>query len=414
MSKKTPPTAKKKPARQPRAPKYAKDTLQLVSMSEAICQAASRSESTYWQAHLETLLTNLIDKGSNKSVMAALDYADADFIGDVADTLAEASETVAQTCFFSLDNDGDGNFLSYQATLFSVPIIAWSKYQIPTGAIDIKSIEHIHTSLSRHLIAADVQFGLSPLLYSIDALPQGFAETRQLVKAMADAIANDEQYYPTTPPSHEDTQMPADARFVLGVAISRLASPVFQWQAITDQAVDGVKRQTFAHWLEDARPLFVKLLPGCEFEMGMPNAFFHNCRQADIRVRPHSLRAVINGTTDILNIPAKNLTVVIAGVGETEVDEYRIGLISKDEDDVMNGAIWPLFASEDADTPPLPIDAIEAIVREAKIGEVIILDGVHAADYCEDCGAPFFFNRDGEAVHPFMPDDVEHISPKYH
>ncbi len=413
MTKKTPLVAKKT-TRQPRAQKHNKDILQLVSMSEAVCQAASRTESTYWQTHLETLLTNLVDKGTNKSVMAALDYADDNFIGDVADTLAEASETVAQSCTFSTDNDGDGNFLAYQAILFSVPIIAWSKYQIPAGEIDISSVEKIRISLNQHLIAADVQIGLNPFLYSIDALPQGFAETRQLLKAMLRGVAIDEPYHPEATPSHEDIQMPADARFILGVAITRLASPVFQWQAITDLPVDGVKRQAFASWLDDVRPLFVKLLPGCEFEMGMPNAFFHNCRQADIRVRPHSLRAVVNSTTDILNTPAKNLTVVIAGVGETEVDEYRIGIIKKGEDDVVNGAIWPLFASEDADTSPLPIDEIEAIVREVNVGEVILLDGVHAPDYCEDCGAPFFFNRDGEAVHPFMPDDVEHTSPKYH
>jgi len=208
--------------------------------------------------------------------------------------------------------------------------------------------------------------------------------------------------------------MPADARFVLGVAIAKLGSPIFQWQTVTDKPVDNAKHQAFANWLAKARNYFVTLLPGCEFEMGMPNAFFHNCRQADIRVRPHSLRAVINGTSDLLQLPTKNMTLVIAGVGETEIDEYRIGLMRKDEEDVINGAIWPLFASEDASTPPLPIDAIEAIVREAKVGEVIILDGIHQPEYCEDCGAPFFFNREGEALHPFMPDEVDHITPKFH
>ena len=413
MSIKKPAAAKKPAAKKPRLPKSSKDQLQLVSMSEAICQSASRTESTYWQAHLETLITKLIDTGSNKVVMAALDFADTDFAGDVADTLAEAAETVAQTCFFTVV-DADSAGTSYQAVLFSIPLIAWSKYQIPAGPIDVDIVDNIHASLAQHMLAKDVQFGLSPYLYAIDALPQGFAETRSLVKEMADAITNHEQHYPAVAPDSDIIQMPADARFVLGVAIARLGMPVFKWQAITDLPVDNIKREIFADWITKAREHFVKLLPGCEFEMGMPNAFFHNCRQADIRVRPHSLRAVIYGTSDLLQFPIKNMTVVIAGVGEDEIDEYRIGLIKKGEDDVINGAIWPLFESEDADKPPLPIDAIEAIVREAKMGEVIILDGIHSPEYCEDCGAPFFFNRDGEAVHPFMPDEVDHTVPKYH
>jgi hypothetical protein len=413
MPKKKTAASKKPAAKIARVPKSSKDQMQLISLSEAVCQSASRAESTYWQAHLEALITKLIDTGSNKVVMAALDYADADAAGDVADTLAEAAETVAQTCFFPILND-DSHNIPYQAALFSIPLIAWSKYQIPAGAIDIDSVDKIHAGLKKHMIANDVQFGLSPYLYAIDGLPQGFAETRTLVKEMADAISNDEQYYPAVAPDSDIIQMPADARFVLGVAIARLGAPIFKWQAITDLPVDNVKREAFADWLTVARDHFVKLLPGCEFEMGMPNAFFHNCRQADIRVRPHSLRAVIHGTSDLLQLPIKNMTVVIAGVGENEIDEYRIGLMRKDDDDVINGAIWPLFASEDAATPPLPIDAIEAIVREAKIGEVIMLDGIHEPEYCEDCGAPFFFNRDGDAIHPFMPDEVDHTMPKYH
>lgn len=413
MPEKKPAIKKTTANKKPRTQKNASEHLTLVSLSEAICQSASRAESTYWQTHLETRITALLDTGSNQTVMDALDFADAKSADNVADTLAEAAETVAQTVFFMLPDD-DGHVTDYQAMLFSIPLIAWSKYQIPTGKIALDSVAKINKSLAQHLIASDVQFGICPHLYVIDTLPQGFTEARSLVKEMADAITNNEQYYPSEIAADDAVLLPADARFVLGVAMAKLGQPIFQWQTISETSVDKAKYQAFANWLAVARDYFVKLLPGCEFEMGMPNAFFHNCRQADIRIRPHSVNAVIKGTAELLELPVKNLTIVIAPVGETEVDEYRIGLMHKDDEDVINGAIWPLFASEGADIAPYPIDVIEALVREAKVGEVIILEGLHQPEYCEDCGAPFFFNRDGEALHPFMPEALSHDAPKFH
>ena len=56
MAQKKSPAAKSSTAKRlPSQPKRSKDARQLVSMSEAIVQSASRQEATYWQANLETL-----------------------------------------------------------------------------------------------------------------------------------------------------------------------------------------------------------------------------------------------------------------------------------------------------------------------------------------------------------------------
>ena len=433
----------------PAPPRTSHEVVQLVLISEAIIDAASRTESAYWQAQLEARIADLLAGGiksaragitADKTLMAALEYADEQFSAGVAETLAEACESVATSCVINISNskvEGDVTTDVYQATLFTIPIIAWTKYQIAEGAFANDTAAKIEATLRASIMSPDTLFAINPFLSAIDQIPQTFCETRTLLQTMVAALINDTPHIaiaseattthakadaaPTKQARHKAKNqprdavfpLPADARFIIGVALSKRNCPAFQWQdGLTIRKSQRLTQQDiFNRWITESRALFSAILPGCEFEIGLPNAFFHNCRESDIRVRPHRLRAVFSLSKDLLNTSVGSLGIVIAGVGAgtgpDEIDEYRISITYKGQDDVLNGALWPLFGAEEANLAPLPIEAIQAIVHEQQWGEVTVLEGIHPAEYCEDCGAPFFFNHHGEATHPFMPDDIE-------
>jgi Protein of unknown function (DUF2863) len=390
----------------------------LLMMSDAICKSASRAESEYWQVHLESLITELLDRSNSpmageKTLVAALEKASKDGDADVIAVLMEACETVAQTAITSIDESRQ----LYQITLFSIPIIAWSTYEIPTGEIKPADVDRIHHSLGQHILAPDALFGIAPFLFSEDQIPEGFAQTRQFMQGMADAVVNNEIYRVKPRADIDVLMLPADPRFILGVALVRYGQGVYRWQDLHLKDTDIAKQQSFAAWLNASNDVFSDIFKGCDFERGMPRAFFHNLREADKRVRPYTLRAVVGGMQEILNVPAKDLAAVVALVADKDIVEYRVSILHKGQSEVINGVVWPLYGVHEDDEPDADgqeLSAIEAILEEQKLGEVIKLDYHCKAEYCDDDGAPLFFNADGESMRVNVPDDLEDSHAKYH
>ena len=53
------------------------------------------------------------------------------------------------------------------------------------------------------------------------------------------------------------------------------------------------------------------------------------------------------------------------------------------------------------------------LVKQAGVGRIVILDQHLAVEYCDDCGAPFFPNVDGESVHSEMPEADADLPPMH-
>ena len=70
-------------------------------------------------------------------------------------------------------------------------------------------------------------------------------------------------------------------------------------------------------------------------------------READRRVRPLSLRAAISWLEGAVNLEASQLRAVVAGCGESRIDEYRIGFTARNSNDVYYGCVWPLYGREE-------------------------------------------------------------------
>jgi hypothetical protein len=163
------------------------------------------------------------------------------------------------------------------------------------------------------------------------------------------------------------------------------------------------------------------LLPGCGFEILTPDAYYVSNRDADRRVRPLSVKAAVSWLGAALNIEPGQLRAIIAGCGERRIDEYRIGFTQKNQNEVVYGCLWPLYGREDdqplLDHEPPPIETVEeiaALLKECGVNDIRRLPGMLMPEFCEDCGAPYFPNPNGEMVHAELPEDAETAPPHFH
>ena len=410
-----------------------KESKRLLDLAEEASGATSRIERDFWIAQIETVATDLLDAGKDSAIESALEKS-FNSSPDAHDLLSEAAEAAGETCFFHL------NGIHYTALLISVPMVAWSKYPIASGSLKASEIAPIAKHLQDIILAEGSQFIMLPFLYSMDHLPQSFSETRELLKFLADAVMNDDKL-PSLPKEDETIDMPADIRMLVGAVIAPYGKPMFRWQTSfatlaapttkaatkpatkvsTKTSPTKAKSETassratcLVSWADVATAKLAKLIPGAEFELGLPDAYFSNLRQSDIRVRPRMITGAVEHLELALKRDASEMHAIIASVGEMEIDEYRIGFALKNSATIVNGTIWPLIAAEDDEQSPSPREQIEALLKAANIGKITKLPGVLPPEYCEDCGAPLFYDAEGEAVHPHMPDDSNFSPAHYH
>jgi hypothetical protein len=204
----------------------------------------------------------------------------------------------------------------------------------------------------------------------------------------------------------------ADPRFIICTITTLLGHPMFLWQA--EDGVRVERSSVLKQWQQATHSNFARLLPGCEFEVMLPDAFFTNCREADKRIRPLSLRAAINYLETTLELSPTELSCVVAAFGAEVADEFRISFSIKGHPDIIYGVVWPLYDRESID--PEDIDGgsgrnsttrlIADTLHEAGVVDVFKHAMLFTPESCEDCGVPLFPNRSAEVVHAEMPLDT--------
>ncbi|MBI3715063.1 MAG: DUF2863 family protein [Betaproteobacteria bacterium] len=385
-----------------------RDAERLIAYSTGIVASHSRREDRAWERELDALAAKLMDAGNDLPLESALDHT-LQSNPDAHDALAEALEAQAESCTIEIDGQ------AWDLTLLGVPVVAWSRYSIPAGPIAAAAVDGIAPHLYAHVLAGNARLAISPFLYSIDQMPRDYSGIRKLTVKLGEAAIEQKPVRFDFSKLPETAPLLADSRFLLvGVAV-RKNEPLFRWQEF--DAANGrapARTDCLARWVEQGRPHLARLLTGCSFECGLPDAYFGNCRDAERRVRPYAIRAAVSYLESTLKTTPERMRAVIAGIGEERIDEYRIGFAQVDNDDVIHGVVWPLFGSEEDDTVPGPRGEIETVLKECKISEITWVEGMLAPEYCEDCGAPLFSDRDGEMVHPELPEEVEQPATHYH
>ena len=384
-------------------------------VSDAISLAASGSqiEDRFWEKKLNTRLLRLLKSQNQNVIDAALDQTFR--INTVAfEVLADCAETLAES--LTLDFDGQ----SWDILLIAMPIVAHTRYQIPSGPLPPVVTETMALAVRTAISAPDTRLALIPWLYSIDQMPHSHCQTRILTEALANAAISGSDVKLELRDMSETIAVLADPRFVIAAIAAPVDTPLFRWQAEPPSRQErGV---SLAEWQILMRESVSLLLPGCEFDLLLPEAYFTNCRLADKQVRPLSIRAAVNFLESTLGILPAGLSCVVAAFGEDQADEYRIAFHLKGSSEVVYGVIWPLYDRESVSTDALndisddesPIKKICDALHEAGVEDVFRHAMLFDPELCDDCGAPLFPDRIGETVHAEMPEDAPSQQPLFH
>jgi Protein of unknown function (DUF2863) len=407
--------------------KLSAESQRLVSISQAIVQAASRVEERTWERNLDSQLQKLLKTNHQESIDAALNVL---FKGDLAvyDVLMDGVEAVSESSTMT-EQDADGADVTWQALLVAAPVLAWTRFSIASGTIPNDIVTTLSAHFSAHLLADGARMAMAPTLYSLDQLPRTHAETYGLTHKLAQAAHKGTSVKPAAP-GPDASQFLADTRYLLVAVIAPVGGPLFRWQEPQHHVnFEAVREAALEQWRAQAGPNVARLLPGCGTELLLPEAYYVACREADKLIRAVSVRAAVHYLTYTLGVEPGDLRAVIAGFGDevndSQVDEYRIGFTLRQSSDVVYGIVWPLYGQEDEEGTPMegpahggrplaPLDEIVKHLNEMGIAHVKRIAERYVAEYCDDCGAPLFADPSGELVHAEMPEDTPAGNEHFH
>ncbi len=405
--------------------KFTADSQNLALLAQSLAQSGSRLERRHWERRLDLSLQKMLGNHQQQAIDSALDHL---FHTDLTgyDVLLDGVETASSSC--TVEHQGK----TYDGLLIAVPVIAWTRFSIPSGPITADQMGTLFAHLHGHVLAHDALAVLAPALLSIDQLPRSYCDTYLLTRRMVDAaLTGKSLQLPSELP--ETVPFLADTRYLLMAVVAESTKPLLRWEE-EDAGMNAQvgRRAVLEQWQAQASPNVQPMLPGCGIELLLPDAYYIACREADKAVRPVSLRAAAHFLTNSLGVEANQLSAIIAAIGDPangmRVDEYRISFSSGSHTDVYYGVVWPLYDEESAEddtqpdlprrpgqTAPLsPLQNIVTALREAGVTRIQNSETVFAPEFCEDCGAPLFCDSSDDMVHAEMPEDSGQNSGHLH
>jgi len=372
------------------------DAERLVTAALGLASSGSRVEDRFWETHLGARIEKLLDSGHAQAVLDALERLEKTD-GDAYGSLVEATEAAAEQAV--IDHDGQ----RYEALLITAPLIAWTRFRIPSGALAADPVSVLSAHWQAHVLARETRFRLVPWLYSLDQLPRDFAEIRRMTRKLGQSVLSGQTPRLDLKDLPETAEMLADTRYLLAVVVVPAGAPMFRWQELTSEPHTS-RTHCLEAWELQGRPNLESALAGCGFELLLPDAYHVNLRESDRRIRPYGIRAGVHFLTHALVLEPDGLSAAVAAFGDGDIEEYRIGISVKGRDEVIQGIVWPLLGAESEDDEPAPLDVISSTLLEAGLTDVQVWNETVRPDFCEDCGAPLFPNGKGEIVHPEEPE----------
>jgi hypothetical protein len=371
---------------------------ELIRLSGSLAQSSSRIEDEFWQTRLANAVNRLIADGDDATLNSALDHLYGAG-GRAYDELADMIESCSESRRLDAGPAQD-------AILFAVPVLAWSRFTIPSGTIAPDQLSTLRVQLQAHAFATDARIGLSDYLWSPDQLPQSYIETAQLTERLTKAALHGKDIKIDTAGMPETTHFLSDIRYLIGVVAAPRGAPLFRWQED-----DGSRAEALRQWRTQGGEALRRVLPACAIEPLLPQPYHAAARDADRASRPYSIRAAVAFLQTTLNLGASDLRAVVGPYYDRQLEEYRIGFTLADTNDVIHGVVWPMLEAEDESAETST--QIESVLKEAGISEIIALEHRFPLEYCDDCGAPLYPNPDGEPSHAELPEEQAEAAPRH-
>lgn len=385
----------------------------LVADALSLAASGSRVEDIFWETRLLERLLRLLHAQNQNAIESALDQTLK--INPIAfDALAENAETLAES--LTLEHQGE----TWDVVLIAIPIIARTRYNIPSGKLSNETITSTGHHLHEQIVAQHARIALVPWLYSIDQMPHSHCQTRLLLEKLALAAVNSGEIKLELRDMPETIPVLADPRYIVGAVAAPSGTPLFRWQEESPRRQE--RSVCLQHWQTGMRDTIAAVIPGCEFELTLPEAYFTNCREADRKIRPLSILAAVNYLASMLNVTPADLSCIVGGFGEEQCDEYRISFALKGSKEIVYGVVWPLYDRElvandalnDISIDDSPIREIYDTIKASGVDDQFRHAELFNPEVCEDCGAPMFVDRAGEIVHAEMPEDTPDQQPLFH
>jgi hypothetical protein len=377
--------------------RLSRDAERLAWLAQGLADSGSRLEDVWLEAEMSSLIKKLLKSADEDALNQALDRL-RETNSRAYDELADLIEAACE-----VDQSGDNARL-----LVALPVLAWSRYAIPTRNIPKPLLETLRAQLSAHILGADARVTFADYLFSPDQLPQGYSDTWAFADLLWKAAAANKDLKIDGQKLPESQMFVSDVRYLVAVVQVPPGRPVFRWNE-----VDGGRAAALVAWREQGGPNFQSLLTGSTYEVLTPDAYFSAWRQADQETRPFALKAAVAYLQDLFNLPANKIRAIAAPYYEHGLEEWRISFLRAGSDDVVHGVTWPLLGEDEVNTDS---DAdlgaeIEALLKSTGIGDVRILNTRMPVEYCDDCGAPLFPSPEGENVHAELPEDMLDAPP---
>ncbi|HRE16665.1 MAG TPA: DUF2863 family protein [Rhodocyclaceae bacterium] len=380
--------------------RIAKDAAELSRLATCLSDSGGKLEDAYWEGQLADLVDKLLQHGAEDDINAALDRL-FETNPRAHDELADMVESRAETT--TIDDAGQ----VWEILLFAAPILAWSRFSIPSGSLPSATQQALAVQLGAHVFGSQARVALTDYLFSPDQLPRSFCDTWQLLRALGLASLAGRHLAIDTATLPETNRFLSDVRYLVGaIAIPRGSAP-FRWNE-----ADGSKETALKEWVRQGSPNLEAVLAGCAWQPILPDAYHAACRQADRDSRPYSLKASVAFLQTALGLMPADLKAVVGPFYDRRMEEYRVGLGPRDKEATYHGIVWPLLGPEDESTDAA--GEIEAVLRETGVTDVLFLDHHFPMEFCDDCGAPMYPNAEGELVHAEMPEQAASTSQVLH
>ncbi|HEX8989371.1 MAG TPA: DUF2863 family protein [Rhodocyclaceae bacterium] len=385
-----------------RRPKQTPDTEQVIRLAMNLSQSSSRVEDGFWEARLAALIDRLLADGDEGALTGALDH----LYGVGGRAYDELADMVESCCESRRIDSAEGTVKHQDVVLLAIPVLAWSRYTIPSGPVAPDALAAARVQLQAHVLAKDARLGLAAYLFSPDQLPQSYSETAALADKLAKAAVHGRDLKLDAATMPETVNFLSDTRYLIGAVAATRGSPLFRWQED-----DGSRAEAMKQWRLQGGDALRPLLPACAIELLLPQPYHAAAREADRASRPYSLRAAVAFLQTTLNVAATDLRAIVAPFYDRQIEEYRVGFALGQSTDIVHGVVWPLLEAEDesADAPA----QIELVLREAGVRDILVLDDRFPLEYCDDCGAPLYPNPEGEPVHAELPEEQAESAPRH-
>ncbi|MBL8425850.1 MAG: DUF2863 family protein [Dechloromonas sp.] len=371
--------------------RLSREAAELQRLATGLSESGGKLEDSFWESQLAEAVDGLLRHGAEDDINTALDRL---FEANprAHDELADMVESRAET----LRIDAQGQEFDIQ--LFAAPVLAWSRFSIPACALPQSTLQALAVQLGAHVFGGDTRLAMADFLFSPDQLPRSFCDTWQLTKQLGEAALADKHLGIDASTMPETNRFLSDVRYLVGTIAVPRGKPLFRW----NEADGGNKETALKEWIKQGSPSLEPLLTGCAWQPLLADAYHAACRNADRLSRPYSLKASVAFLQTMLSLMPADIRAVVGPCYDRRMEEYRVSLGPKSGEEVYHGIVWPLLGTEDEATDAA--GEIEAVLRETGVKEVLFLDHHFPMEFCDDCGAPLFPNREGELVHAEMPE----------